>query len=212
MQGMKIAVLSVAFLLSVVLGNVALKFIPVSFSQACPHHAWLTHQHIVSGACLVALCALRYRDATSARPSSILMPNEALPLSLQLLNPSGHACMCGTCLAQPVTTGTATRPCPTPQTMLASSCTRRLCSPTQAIGATTPAFTAALALLMLAMQMRIICALSSSTIYHRRSTTTPRCCAPHPKPCLYHPAAGDSAVPRRPSEPPPQPSPQPWPC
>ena len=32
-QGMKIAVLSVAFLLSVVLGNVALKFIPVSFSQ-----------------------------------------------------------------------------------------------------------------------------------------------------------------------------------
>ena len=33
---------------------------------------------------------------------------------------------------------------------LASSCSRRLCSLTQAIGATTPAFTAALALLMLA--------------------------------------------------------------
>ena len=33
MQAAKIAVLSVAFLVSVVLGNVALKFIPVSFSQ-----------------------------------------------------------------------------------------------------------------------------------------------------------------------------------
>ena len=73
MQGMKIAVLSVAFLLSVVLGNVALKFIPVSFSQACPHPPPLTQHHIGSGACLVALCAPRFRDATSARPSSSLM-------------------------------------------------------------------------------------------------------------------------------------------
>ena len=32
-QALKIAALSVAFLLSVVLGNVALRFIPVSFSQ-----------------------------------------------------------------------------------------------------------------------------------------------------------------------------------
>ena len=43
-QGIKIAMLSVAFLVSVVLGNVALKFIPVSFSQASPSQFRPSHR------------------------------------------------------------------------------------------------------------------------------------------------------------------------
>ena len=51
-QALKIAALSLAFLLSVVLGNVALRFIPVSFSQV----GELTPYHSCSASCVTGVC------------------------------------------------------------------------------------------------------------------------------------------------------------